>query len=24
MTDQAEKKHSAFWGVMVIAGTVIG
>ncbi|HAW4088839.1 hypothetical protein NL359_36210, partial [Klebsiella pneumoniae] len=22
MTDQAEKKHSAFWGVMVIAGTV--
>ncbi|WP_410772825.1 hypothetical protein, partial [Escherichia coli] len=21
MTDQAEKKHSAFWGVMVIAGT---
>ena len=24
MTEQAEKKHSAFWGVMVIAGTVIG
>lgn len=24
MTDQSEKKHSAFWGVMVIAGTVIG
>lgn len=24
MNDQAEKKHSAFWGVMVIAGTVIG
>lgn len=24
MTDQAEKKHSAFLGVMVIAGTVIG
>ncbi|STL46133.1 low affinity tryptophan permease [Escherichia coli] len=23
MTDQAEKKHSAFWGVMVIAGTVL-
>lgn len=23
MTDQSEK-HSAFWGVMVIAGTVIG
>ena len=22
MTDQSEKKHSAFWGVMVIAGTV--
>ncbi|MDK8106433.1 hypothetical protein QP701_29530, partial [Klebsiella pneumoniae] len=21
MTDQSEKKHSAFWGVMVIAGT---
>ncbi len=24
MTEQSEKKHSAFWGVMVIAGTVIG
>ncbi|XPE51645.1 aromatic amino acid transport family protein [Shigella flexneri] len=24
MTNRAEKKHSAFWGVMVIAGTVIG
>ena len=24
MTDQSEKKHSAFRGVMVIAGTVIG